>query len=188
MPSSASSGRRERETPGAGAAGGVGYALLAIQGRFRSFALQPGIELLTDATDFGAHLADSDLVVTGEGRIDAQTAFGKTAMGVARRAQAAGVACIAVGGGVEPEGIDALATAWRRSPSRSPSTLDPVGGRNGVEGSAIRWSGAGSAWRGLLSIGVDFDRAARRRARRLTPGPPPRGQEAEAASQEAPVL
>ncbi len=48
-------------------------------------------------------------MVTGEGRIDAQTAFGKTALGVARRAQAAGVRCIAVGGGVEPEGATALA-------------------------------------------------------------------------------
>jgi glycerate kinase len=47
-------------------------------------------------------------VITGEGRIDAQTAFGKTALGVARRAHAAGVPCIAVGGGVEPEGIEAL--------------------------------------------------------------------------------
>ena len=103
------SGRRERDTPGAGAAGGVGYALLSIQDRFRSFALRPGIDLLMDATDFDARLAESDLVVTGEGRIDAQTAFGKTALGVATRAQAAGVPCIAVGGGVEVEGIDALA-------------------------------------------------------------------------------
>jgi glycerate kinase len=103
------SGRLERHTPGAGAAGGVGYALLSIQGRFRSFALRPGIELLMEATEFDAHLAASDLVVTGEGRIDAQTAFGKTAMGVARRAAAAAVPCIAVGGGVEPEGIEALA-------------------------------------------------------------------------------
>jgi glycerate kinase len=47
-------------------------------------------------------------VITGEGRIDAQTAFGKTALGVARRAADANVACIAVGGGVEPEGIEAL--------------------------------------------------------------------------------
>jgi glycerate kinase len=103
------SGRTERATPGAGAAGGVGYALLSIQDRFRSFALRPGIELLMQATDFDARLAESDLVVTGEGRIDAQTAFGKTAVGVARRAQAAGVPCIAVGGGVEVEGIEALA-------------------------------------------------------------------------------
>ena len=47
-------------------------------------------------------------MITGEGRIDAQTAFGKTALGVAERAAAAGVACVAVGGGVEAAGIDAL--------------------------------------------------------------------------------
>jgi glycerate kinase len=105
----ASAGRTERETPGAGAAGGVGYALLSVQDRFRSFALRPGVELVMEATDFDARLATADLVITGEGQIDAQTAFGKTALGVARRAQAAGVPCIAVGGGVEPEGIDALA-------------------------------------------------------------------------------
>nr|MBA2372817.1 glycerate kinase [Chloroflexota bacterium] len=99
-----------RATPGAGAAGGVGYALLAIQDRFRSFALRPGVDLVMDATDFDARLARASLVITGEGRIDAQTAFGKTALGVARRAQAAGVPCIAVGGGVEVEGIEALAT------------------------------------------------------------------------------
>jgi glycerate 2-kinase len=102
-------GRRERDTPGAGAAGGVGFALLAIQDRFASFALRPGVDLIMEATDFDAKLARADLVITGEGRIDAQTAFGKTALGVARRAQAAGVACIAVGGGVEPEGIESLA-------------------------------------------------------------------------------
>ncbi len=102
-------GRRVRDTPGAGAAGGVGFALLAIQDRFTSFALRPGVELVMEATDFDAKLARADLVITGEGRIDAQTAFGKTALGVARRAQAAGVPCIAVGGGVEPEGIAALA-------------------------------------------------------------------------------
>jgi len=101
--------RRERDTPGAGAAGGVGFALLAIQDRFKSFALRPGVDLVMEATGFDEKLATADLVITGEGRIDAQTAFGKTALGVARRAQAAGVPCIAVGGGVEPEGIEALA-------------------------------------------------------------------------------
>ena len=98
-----------RDTPGAGAAGGVGFALLAIAGRFRSFALRPGVELVMEATDFAARLAEADLVITGEGRIDAQTGFGKTALGVARRAAEAGVACVAVGGGVELDGIDALA-------------------------------------------------------------------------------
>jgi glycerate kinase len=101
-------GRVERETPGAGAAGGVGFALLGIQDHFRSFALRPGIELVMEATDFAGKLAKADLVITGEGRIDAQTAFGKTALGVAQQARAAGKPCIAVGGGVEPAGIDAL--------------------------------------------------------------------------------
>jgi glycerate kinase len=102
-------GRRERDTPGAGAAGGVGFGLLAIQNRFESFALRPGVELVMDATDFPGKLDRSDLVVTGEGRIDEQTAFGKTALGVARRAAEAGVQCVAVGGGVTPGGIAALA-------------------------------------------------------------------------------
>ena len=102
-------GRHERDTPGAGAAGGVGFGLLAIQDRFKAFALRPGVDLVMETTDFDAKLVRADLVITGEGRIDAQTAFGKTALGVAKRAQAAGVRCIAVGGGVEPEGIDALA-------------------------------------------------------------------------------
>jgi glycerate kinase len=101
-------GRDERETPGAGAAGGVGFALLSIQDRFRSFALEPGVDLVMSLTDFDGKLARADLVITGEGRIDEQTAFGKTALGVAQRAIAAGVPCIAVGGGVEPSGIEAL--------------------------------------------------------------------------------
>jgi glycerate kinase len=105
----AASGVRVRETPGAGAAGGVGFALLAVARRFGSFALRPGVDLVMDATDFSTRLAGADLVITGEGRIDAQTAFGKTALGVAKRAAAAGVPCIAVGGGVEVEGIEALA-------------------------------------------------------------------------------
>ena len=106
----AAAGTQVRDRPGAGAAGGVGFGLLAVAGRFRSFALRPGVDLVMDATDFPARLAGADLVITGEGQIDAQTAYGKTALGVAQRAAAAGVPCIAVGGGVEAEGIEALAT------------------------------------------------------------------------------
>jgi glycerate 2-kinase len=105
----AASGRDERLTPGAGAAGGVGYALLSIQDRFRGFAMRPGVELVMDATGFEERLAHVDVVLTGEGRIDAQTGFGKTALGVAQRAHVAGVPCVAVGGGVDPDGIAALA-------------------------------------------------------------------------------
>ena len=101
-------GREARTIPGAGAAGGVGFAMLAIAGRFGRFALRPGVELVMETVGFPERLAASDLVITGEGRIDAQTAFGKTALGVARGAQAAGVRCAAVGGGVEPAGVEAL--------------------------------------------------------------------------------
>jgi glycerate kinase len=105
----AAAGRRERDTPGAGAAGGVGFALLCLGPRWGSFALEPGVELVMSATGFPAALAGADLVITGEGRIDAQTAHGKTALGVALRARDARVPCIAVGGSVEAEGTAALA-------------------------------------------------------------------------------
>ena len=101
-------GRHERETPGAGAAGGVGFALLALQDRFAAFALRPGVELVMAATGFAAKLPAADLVITGEGRIDESTAFGKTALGVARQAAAIGVPCVAVGGGVTSQGADAM--------------------------------------------------------------------------------
>ena len=101
-------GRTERETPGAGAAGGTGFGLLALADRFASLALVPGIDVVMAAADFDGKLARAHLAITGEGRIDEQTAFGKTALGVARRASDAGVPCIAVGGGVTPEGIETL--------------------------------------------------------------------------------
>jgi len=102
-------GRTERLTPGAGAAGGVGFGLLCLADHFANLKLEPGIDLVMAEADFDQKLADADLVITGEGRIDDQTAFGKTALGVARRARQAGKPCIAVGGGVTPEGIEALA-------------------------------------------------------------------------------
>ncbi|MBI3751469.1 MAG: glycerate kinase [Chloroflexi bacterium] len=102
--------RQERDTAGAGAAGGVGFALLCLTDRFGGFALQAGVSLVMAATGFDAALAAADVVVTGEGRIDAQTGFGKTAIGVARRARVAGIPCYAVGGSVNPEGAAALAS------------------------------------------------------------------------------
>ena len=101
-------GRRERDTPGAGAAGGLGFGLLCLSGRLASLRLEPGIDLVMAEAGFEFALQTADIVITGEGRIDAQTAFGKTAQGVAKRASAAGVPCIAIGGGVTPDGIAAL--------------------------------------------------------------------------------
>ena len=104
----AATGRRERDSPGAGAAGGVGFGLLALTDRFASLQLAPGVDLVMALAGFEEALQQVDLVITGEGRIDEQTAFGKTALGVALRARAAGTPCLAVGGGVTPGGIDAL--------------------------------------------------------------------------------
>ncbi len=102
-------GRDVRTEPGSGAAGGTTAGLLAIADRFASFAIRPGVELIMELTDFHQRLEASDVVLTGEGRIDEQTAHGKTALGVARRAAEAGKACIAFGGGVTVVGAEALA-------------------------------------------------------------------------------
>jgi glycerate kinase len=79
-----------------------------------------------DETGLREKLRTADLVLTGEGRIDAQTAFGKTALGVATLARAAGVRCIAVAGGVEPAGEAVL---WELgtitvSVSETPTSLE----------------------------------------------------------------
>jgi glycerate kinase len=106
----AAAGTRARDIPGAGAAGGTSFGLLCLAPRMRAFEMVPGIDVVMQETGFDERLTNADLVVTGEGRIDAQTAFGKTALGVARRAAAAGVPCLAIGGGVTPEGAAALAS------------------------------------------------------------------------------
>ncbi|HET9851715.1 MAG TPA: glycerate kinase [Candidatus Limnocylindrales bacterium] len=119
-------GRRERATPGAGAAGGTGFGLLSLKDRFRSLELVSGIDVVMDAADFAGKLVTADVVLTGEGRIDAQTAFGKTALGVAQHAAAAGVPCIAIGGGIDAEGEAVLAKlgAITVSVSEAPMTLE----------------------------------------------------------------
>lgn len=90
----AATGVDAASSPGAGAAGGVGYAAMAVlNGQLRS-----GISLVLDLVGFDALLADASLVITGEGSLDEQTLGGKAPAGVAARAQAAGVPVIAVAG------------------------------------------------------------------------------------------
>ncbi len=83
-------------TPGAGAAGGLGAGLMAFLGA----KLTPGIELVMDLVGLEKELANCDLVFTGEGRLDAQSAFGKVPVGVARRARNHGIPVIALAGSV----------------------------------------------------------------------------------------
>lgn len=79
--------------PGAGAAGGLGYAALLLGARFR-----PGIEVVLDTLGFAAALDRADLVITGEGSLDEQTLHGKAPAGVAAAARAAGKEVVAVCG------------------------------------------------------------------------------------------
>jgi glycerate kinase len=102
-------GRPIRDVPGTGAAGGTLAALLAIRDSLAGLVVRPGVEVVMELAGFGERLAGSDLVVTGEGRLDAQTAFGKTVWGVATRARRAGVRCAAVVGTIGEGGREALA-------------------------------------------------------------------------------
>jgi glycerate kinase len=87
-------GDDRRDQPGAGAAGGVGFAALALLGG----ELRPGIELMLELVDFEAQLRGADLVLTGEGSLDRQSLHGKAPVGVARAAQARGIAVVVVCG------------------------------------------------------------------------------------------
>ena len=102
---------------GAGAAGGLGAGLVAFTGA----KMKRGIDLVVGITGLNKHLKNADLVITGEGRVDFQTAFGKTPAGVAKEARKYKVPCVAIGGsladdarGVFAHGIDGLESAAAR--------------------------------------------------------------------------
>jgi glycerate kinase len=88
-----------RALPGAGAAGGLGAGAVALLGA----QLRPGTELVLERLDFDAALATADLVITAEGRLDAQTLGGKAPAVVARRAAARGIPCMVLAGGVDAD-------------------------------------------------------------------------------------
>lgn len=87
-------GRDWSETPGAGAAGGTGFAALALLGA----DIRPGIELVLELVGFADRVAGADLVITGEGTLDRQTLAGKAPIGVARAAAAYEIPVVAVAG------------------------------------------------------------------------------------------
>lgn len=87
-------GRDDSEYPGSGAAGGMGFAAKA----YLNASFRPGVEVVADLTGLAVALAGADLVITGEGRFDAQTLRGKTPFGVARMAQRKNVPVIVLAG------------------------------------------------------------------------------------------
>lgn len=112
--------------PGAGAAGGLGAALLALGAELRS-----GVETVLDLIGFDEHVRDVDLVITGEGNMDEQSAAGKAPVGVARRAKRCGKPVVAVVGGradnldaVYERGIDLVLPVCRK-PMGLELALDP---------------------------------------------------------------
>jgi len=95
--------------PGAGAAGGLAGGLVAFAGAM----LEPGIELISRAVDLPRRLAAADLCITGEGRLDAQSASGKVVWGVARAAEAAGVPVVCIAGQLAQDAPAGLFAAVR---------------------------------------------------------------------------
>ena len=115
-------GRDVAALPGAGAAGGLGAGLLF----FTQAKLRPGVEIVLDAVGFADIVKGADFVITGEGRTDFQTAFGKAPVGVAKLAKQFGVPVFCLSGGlgegaddVLAHGIDATLSVCDR-----PMTLD----------------------------------------------------------------
>lgn len=110
-------GRDVAGLPGAGAAGGLGAGLMF----FTRAQLKPGIEIVLDTVNFSTVVKDADYVITGEGRTDFQTAFGKAPVGVAKVAKMSGVPVFCLSGGlgkgaddVLAQGIDAVMSICER--------------------------------------------------------------------------
>jgi len=126
-------GIRVARMPGAGAAGGLGAGLVAFLGA----RMRPGADLVTQVIGLESKLAGCDLVVTGEGRLDGQTVFGKAPAGVAKVAKKLGIPVIAICGSLTPSagkvrevGIDAFFSALEEPvpeadlPRRGPGMLE----------------------------------------------------------------
>ena len=131
MVTSETLGNDYHDTPGAGAAGGLGFAFLSYIGA----TLTPGIELILDAVKLEQELPNADIVVTGEGCLDFQTAMGKAPVGVARLAKKYHAKVIAFAGSVtkeasacNKEGIDAFFPILR-SVCTLEEAMDPANAR-----------------------------------------------------------
>ncbi|WP_336658693.1 glycerate kinase [Leucobacter sp. USHLN153] len=115
------------EKPGAGAAGGVGFAAIAVLGAEQ----RPGVDVLCELTRLRAHLAGADLVVTGEGSFDEQSLAGKTPIGVARAANTLDIPTVVVCGRNElserewrEAGVSGCYVVQDRAPDRASSIRD----------------------------------------------------------------
>jgi glycerate 2-kinase len=155
-----STGRDIAGAPGSGAAGGTVAGLLAIAGRMAACSVRSGVGEVMALVGFAERLANAQLVITGEGRVDAQTAFGKTAHGVARRAHEGGRPCVVVGGSVEPGGFAAFTG---RDVVVVPSCEDHHGLGAAMAAGAAPIERAAERVATLISLGAGFVPGAGRR-------------------------
>ena len=114
--------------PGAGAAGGMGAGCVALLGG----TIQSGIDAVLDVTGFDRQLEGADLVITGEGRIDSQSAGGKVISGVARRTKAKGIPLIAIAGGIadSANAVYNIGVSAMFSTDRAALPVDMLGARS----------------------------------------------------------
>ena len=117
---------RVADIPGAGAAGGLAAGLMAFCGA----VLQSGFDAVSEAVRLAERIAQADLVISGEGRLDSQSAYGKTVAGVARLAETANVPCLAVAGVVDGKvALPGLRDSEASTPLRMP--IDEAMSRSG---------------------------------------------------------
>lgn len=112
-------GKDIKDVPGAGAAGGLGGGFLA----FLNARLERGIEMVLDAIAFDDIIRGSDLVITGEGRVDSQTLTGKTPFGIMKRAQKQNIRTVAIGGSVklgDDDDVSGFDSIWPVTPEGMP--------------------------------------------------------------------
>jgi glycerate kinase len=110
------------DTPGAGAAGGLGAGAIAFLGA----GIRSGIELVLELVGFDREVATADLVVTGEGKLDAQSLRGKAPVGVARAATAHGVPVVALAGVVEVPDRELRAAGFEEAHALAELEPDPA--------------------------------------------------------------
>ena len=148
-------GKNAADIPGAGAAGGLGAGLLF----FTEARLRPGVEVILETANFAEMLQTADLVFTGEGCTDVQTAYGKAPVGVASLAKKYNVPCVCLSGGlgegyqaVLDKGIAALAVAVP-----GPATLEECMGK----GEGMIENAAERVCR-MVEVGMHLERAQKR--------------------------
>ncbi|GAB2474516.1 glycerate kinase [Xylanimonas ulmi] len=146
-------GRPVCEAPGAGAAGGLGAALLACA----HAQLRPGVDVVLEAARLPAALAGADLVLTGEGSVDAQSLHGKTPFGVARAAAAQGVPTVVLAGRVGPgahrlleHGVSAIVPITRSAMSLDEALATGPANLEQAAATTMRLIGVGARRRAAL--------------------------------------